>query len=60
MTCFLYFFIGASAVLKETDKLSRIPHMLEWYRTNSAVVMQLTNGTVQVLFGFFFYSTSIV
>lgn len=39
---------GAGAVNIESDHLSRIPHMHTWFRTMCAVVMHLTNGTVQV------------
>lgn len=39
---------GAGLQLQEADQLSRIPHLHQWHRTTSAVVMQLTNGTLQV------------
>lgn len=39
---------GANAVVKENDSISRIPHLHTWFRTQCAVVMHLTNGTVQV------------
>lgn len=39
---------GASAVGVEGDSISRIPHLHTWFRTQCAVVMHLTNGTVQV------------
>ena len=39
---------GASVAPKECDQLSRIPYLHSWNRTNNAVVMSLTNGTVQV------------
>lgn len=38
---------GANAPVNE-DKLSRIPHLHTWFRTQCAVVMHLTNGTIQV------------
>lgn len=38
---------GAS-VTRESDTLSRIPHLHQWVRSKSSVLMQLTNGTVQV------------
>lgn len=41
---------GANAVVKENDSISRIPHLHTWFRTQCAVVMHLTNGTVQVRF----------
>lgn len=43
---------GASVPVRECDSLSRIPHLHQWFRTNSGVIMHLTNGTVQV---FIFY-----
>ena len=39
---------GSSVAVKPCDAMSRIPYMHQWFRTQSAVVMQLTNGTVQV------------
>ncbi|CAH0768880.1 unnamed protein product [Bemisia tabaci] len=41
---------GAGLQLQEADQLSRIPHLHQWHRTTSAVVMQLTNGTLQINF----------
>ncbi|XP_011877733.1 PREDICTED: serine/threonine-protein kinase PLK1 [Vollenhovia emeryi] len=41
---------GGSIALKQSDSLSRIPYIHQWFRTQSAVVMQLTNGTVQINF----------
>lgn len=38
---------GANAV-QECDSVSRVPHLHTWFRTQCAVVMHLTNGTVQV------------
>ncbi|XP_017879096.1 serine/threonine-protein kinase polo-like, partial [Ceratina calcarata] len=38
---------GSSVAVKPCDSMSRIPYMHQWFRTQSAVVMQLTNGTVQ-------------
>ncbi|KAK5645786.1 hypothetical protein RI129_004250 [Pyrocoelia pectoralis] len=40
---------GAS-VVREADTLSRIPHLHQWCRSTSGVLMQLTNGTVQINF----------
>lgn len=40
---------GSSAVIRQTDSMSRIPYMHQWFRTQTAVVMQLTNGSVQVV-----------
>lgn len=39
---------GDSIAVKQSDSISRIPYMHQWFRTQTAVVMQLTNGTVQV------------
>ncbi|KAL6254638.1 hypothetical protein P5V15_013945 [Pogonomyrmex californicus] len=41
---------GGSIAVKQSDSLSRIPYMHQWFRTQTAVVMQLTNGTVQINF----------
>lgn len=40
---------GAGAVNID-DQISRIPHLHTWFRTMCAVVMHLTNGTVQLNF----------
>ena len=40
---------GANMELKERDELSRIPALKTWFRTSRAVVMHLTNGTLQVM-----------
>lgn len=39
---------GGLAVVEQSDSVSRIPHMHTWFRTTCAVVMHLTNGSVQV------------
>lgn len=39
---------GGSIAVKQSDSLSRIPYIHQWFRTQTAVVMQLSNGTVQV------------
>ncbi len=39
---------GGSVVVEQSDSVSRIPHMHTWFRTTCAVVMHLTNGSVQV------------
>ncbi|XP_053998386.1 serine/threonine-protein kinase polo [Hylaeus anthracinus] len=41
---------GSSFAVKPSDAMSRIPYMHQWFRTQNAVVMQLTNGTVQINF----------
>ncbi|KAK4879314.1 hypothetical protein RN001_007460 [Aquatica leii] len=40
---------GAS-VVREADTLSRIPHLHQWCRSTTGVLMQLNNGTIQVNF----------
>lgn len=40
---------GAS-VAREADALSRTPHLYQWCRSTSGVLMQLNNGTVQMNF----------
>ena len=39
---------GANMDVREGDDLSRIPSLKTWFRTSRAVVMHLTNGTLQV------------
>jgi len=41
---------GANMEVKEEDALSRIPALKTWFRTSRAVVMHLTNGTMQINF----------
>ncbi|EDW36785.1 GL25881 [Drosophila persimilis] len=41
---------GAHNVNIESDQVSRLPHLHSWFRTTCAVVMHLTNGTVQINF----------
>ncbi|XP_011301223.1 serine/threonine-protein kinase polo [Fopius arisanus] len=41
---------GGSVTVKQSDSMSRIPYMYQWFRTQTAVVMQLTNGSVQINF----------
>ncbi|KAJ0181335.1 hypothetical protein K1T71_003420 [Dendrolimus kikuchii] len=41
---------GASVSVKESDGLSRLPHLHQWFRTTLAVIMYLTNGTLQINF----------
>ncbi|XP_074115253.1 serine/threonine-protein kinase polo [Cotesia typhae] len=40
---------GGSIPVKN-DAMSRVPYMHQWFRTQTAVVMQLNNGTVQINF----------
>lgn len=39
---------GASVEVRDSDGLSRLPHLHQWFRTTLAVIMYLTNGTLQV------------
>lgn len=41
---------GANNVNMESDQISRLPHLHSWFRTTCAVVMHLTNGSVQLNF----------
>ncbi|XP_034482984.1 serine/threonine-protein kinase polo [Drosophila innubila] len=41
---------GANNVTVESDQISRMPHLHSWFRTTCAVVMHLTNGSVQLNF----------
>jgi polo-like kinase 1 len=41
---------GANMETREGDELSRIPALKTWFRTSRAVVMHLTNGTLQINF----------
>ncbi|XP_034938554.1 serine/threonine-protein kinase polo [Chelonus insularis] len=41
---------GGSVAVKNTDSMSRIPYVHQWFRTQTAVVMQLNNGSVQINF----------
>merc|ERR1712223_44974 len=41
---------GANMQSRDGDELSRIPFLRTWFRTSRAVVMFLTNGTVQINF----------
>uniref|UniRef100_A0A1B0G629 polo kinase n=1 Tax=Glossina morsitans morsitans TaxID=37546 RepID=A0A1B0G629_GLOMM len=41
---------GANNINLEGDQISRMPHLRSWFRTNCALIMQLTNGTIQLNF----------
>ncbi len=47
---------GANMESREGDELSRIPALKTWFRTSRAVVMHLTNGTLQVPLSIYFYT----
>jgi len=40
---------GGSVAIQESDQLSRTPYLYQWHRSKNTVIMQLTNGTLQVL-----------
>lgn len=44
---------GADSVRESGDLYSRPPHLHTWFRTTCAVVMHLTNGSVQVFLSVF-------
>lgn len=35
---------------KEGDQFSRLPYLRTWFRTRSAIVLHLSNGTLQINF----------
>ena len=39
---------GAAMKPREGDELSRIPSLRAWFRSRSAIVLHMTNGTLQV------------
>ena len=39
---------GANMTPRESDDLSRLPFLRTWFRTRSAIVLHLSNGTLQV------------
>ncbi|KAK7583839.1 hypothetical protein V9T40_004802 [Parthenolecanium corni] len=41
---------GGSIQIQESDQLSRIPYLHQWHRSKNTVIMQLTNGTLQMNF----------
>lgn len=41
---------GANMARRDGDELARLPYLSYWFRTRSAIVLQLTNGTVQMNF----------
>uniref|UniRef100_A0A5S6QX90 Serine/threonine-protein kinase PLK n=1 Tax=Trichuris muris TaxID=70415 RepID=A0A5S6QX90_TRIMR len=49
---------GAGLALREGDELARLPCLRTWFRTRSAIVLHLNNGTVQV--NFFHDHTKII
>ncbi len=41
---------GANMVVREGDELARLPCLRTWFRTRSAIVLHMTNGTLQINF----------
>ncbi|XP_006005713.1 serine/threonine-protein kinase PLK1 [Latimeria chalumnae] len=41
---------GANITPREGDELARMPYLRTWFRTRSAIVIHLSNGTVQINF----------
>lgn len=39
---------GANITPRETDEMARLPFLRTWFRTRSAIVLHLSNGTLQV------------
>jgi polo-like kinase 1 len=46
---------GANIPIREGDELARLPCLNTWFRTKSAIVLHLSNGTLQINF---FYVSS--
>jgi len=41
---------GEAIPARDGDEMTRLPFLRQWFRTSRAVVMHLTNGTLQVKF----------
>lgn len=41
---------GANMTPREADDMSRLPFLRDWFRTRSAIVLHLSNGTLQINF----------
>ncbi|XP_028828072.1 serine/threonine-protein kinase PLK1 [Denticeps clupeoides] len=41
---------GANITPRDGDELARLPYLRHWFRTKSAIVLHLSNGTVQINF----------
>ena len=39
---------GADVKPREGDEMTRLPFLKTWFRTRNAMVLQLSNGTLQV------------
>jgi len=47
---------GANITPRETDDMVRLPFLRTWFRTRSAIVLHLSNGTLQVSYQSYFGS----
>ena len=47
---FLIFKAGASIAPRPGDEMSRLPFLRTWLRTRNAIILHLSNGTIQVFF----------
>ncbi|XP_076410499.1 serine/threonine-protein kinase PLK1-like [Peromyscus maniculatus bairdii] len=41
---------GANTTPREGDELARLPYLKKWLRTSCAIVLHLSNGTIQINF----------
>ncbi|XP_010156222.1 PREDICTED: serine/threonine-protein kinase PLK1, partial [Eurypyga helias] len=41
---------GANITPREGDELARLPYLYTWFRTRNAIILHLSNGTVQINF----------
>ena len=41
---------GTNIPRREGDELARLPCLRDWFRTKSAIVLHLSNGTLQINF----------
>lgn len=41
---------GANMAPREGDELARLPYLRTWFRTRSAIILHMSNGTLQVNF----------
>lgn len=41
---------GSNMPIREGDELARLPVLRTWFRTQTAIVLHLSNGTVQINF----------
>ncbi|KAK7813016.1 hypothetical protein U0070_021775 [Myodes glareolus] len=41
---------GANITPREGDELARLPYLRTWFRTRSAIILHLSNGTIQINF----------